>query len=165
MQTNVLWASPDDSVGRALERMRRQSADYMMVGRDGAAEGIVSMSDIKGTLSPYLRPEFAKWCRPLDEATLQIKLKWIMSKSVHTVNVETSLPAVMQNMRRFRIRCLPVTDLQNRVQGLVTVNDILTTLLRPNACPRESIAAKDIQAAPAAHTTRERTRAAVSSLP
>ena len=51
-----------------------------MIGADGVLEGLVSKSDLAGAASPYLRPEFAKWRWPLDDATLQIKVKWIMSR-------------------------------------------------------------------------------------
>jgi len=111
--------------------MQRHDTGYMVIGRDGVLEGIVSKSDLTGALSPYLRPIFAKWRRPSDEATLQIKLKWIMSRPVRTIKPQTSLAAVIENMRQFGGRCLPVVDRQGNVQGLVTVFDILKVLSTP----------------------------------
>jgi len=131
MQKEVVWGSPDDSVQQALAKMQRHDAGYMMIGRDGALEGIVSKSDLTGALSPYLRPIFAKWRRPSDEATLQIKLRWIMSRPVRTIKPQTSLAAVIENMRQFGGRCLPVVDRQGSVQGLVTVFDTLKVLSTP----------------------------------
>jgi len=129
MQKDLLWGSPDDSVQHALEKTQQHNAGYMMIGQDGVLEGIVSRSDLKGTISPYLRPVFAKWRRPLDDATLQIKIKWIMTKIVHTITPETPLVETIENMHRFHVRGLPVAEAQGKVIGFVTVFDIFRILL------------------------------------
>ena len=130
MQKDVPWGSPEDSVQQAITTMQQHNASYIMIGQNDVLEGIVSKSDLKGATSPYLRPEFAKWRRLLDDATLQIKVRWIMSKPVHTIRAETSLAAIMENMCRFSVRCLPVVDNQGKVQGEVTVFDIFKVLLK-----------------------------------
>lgn len=147
MQTDLLWSSQDDSVQQALTKLQQHDispvrdpkgkgsngASYMMIGSDGTLEGIVSKSDLTAVLSPYLRPAFAKWCRPLDDATLQIKTKWVMSSSVHTIMPETSLATIIENMCRFSVRCLPVVDTHAKVQGLVTIFEIFKALLKHNS--------------------------------
>jgi len=85
-------------------------------------------------VSPYLRPEFAKWRRPLDDATLQIKVKWIMNKPVDTTQLETPLVEVMETMCRLGRRALPVVDNQGKVQGLITVFDIFRILIENFSC-------------------------------
>jgi len=129
MQKDVVWASPDQSVQQALTKIQQHDSGYIMIGQDGALEGIVSKSDITGATSIYLRPTFAKWHGPLDDATLQIKLKWIMSRPVRTIRPEAPLATIIENMCRFGGRCLPVVDEQGKVHGLVTVFDIFRTLL------------------------------------
>ncbi|MEA3227008.1 MAG: CBS domain-containing protein, partial [Planctomycetota bacterium] len=84
MQDQVVWASPDDTVEQVLAKMQQHDAGYAVVGQNGTLEGIVSKSDAAGAMSPYLRPMFAKWRRPSDDATLKIKIKWIMSRPVRT---------------------------------------------------------------------------------
>jgi CBS domain-containing protein len=101
-----------------------------MIGRNGVLEGIVSKSDITRAMSPYLQPIFAKWRRPLDDATLKIRIKWIMSRPVHTIKPETSLAAIVEYMSQFRGRCLPVMNEEGNVQGLVTAFDIFQSLLK-----------------------------------
>jgi len=133
MQKDILWAGPDDSVQHTLTRIQQHNTGYMMIGHDGVLEGIVSKSDLTGAISPYLRPEFAKWCRQLDNATLQIKIKWIMTSTVHTIVPETSLAAIIENMCGFSVRCLPVVEPKGKVQGLVTVFDIFRALLKHNS--------------------------------
>ena len=130
MQNQVTWASPGDSLQQALAKMQQTDAGYIMIGRNGALEGIVSKSDIRRAMSPYLLPIFAKWRRPLDDATLKIRIKWIMSRPVRTIKPDTSLAAIMEYMSQFRGRCLPVTDEAGNVQGLVTAFDIFKAFLK-----------------------------------
>ncbi len=132
MQKEVVWGNPEDSVQDALTKMQQHDSGYIMIGWDEELEGIVSRSDITGAMSIYLRPIFAKWHRPIDDATLQIKLKWIMSRPVRTIKPETPLATIMENICRFGGRGLPVVDEEGKVQGLVTVFDIFRTLLNTN---------------------------------
>jgi len=139
MQNQLTWANPEDSLQQAFAKMQQTDAGYIMIGLNGALEGIVSKSDITRAMSPYLMPIFAKWRRPLDDATLKIRIKWIMSRPVRTIKPETSLAAIMEHMSQFRGRCLPVTDEQGNVQGLVTVFDIFEALLKSGSnTPAES---------------------------
>lgn len=148
MQKQVVWASPDESVQQALSKMQQHDVGYMMIGQGGELEGIVSRSDIAGAISPYLRPIFTKWRRPSDDASLRIKVKWIMSRPVRTARPETSLATMMENMCRFGGRALPVVDEQGKVLGLVTVFDLFRTLL--NTCTDISTVGKTPQAPPLA---------------
>jgi len=145
MQKDVAWGSADDNVQQALTKMQQADSGYMMIGGDGKPEGIVSKSDITGAISPYLRPIFEKWRRPLDDATLQIKVKWIMSRPVHTIKPETSLVNIMQAMQQLGLRALPVMDQQGNIQGIVTVFDIIKTMLAQNS---QTVAAGKTSQAP-----------------
>jgi CBS domain-containing protein len=130
MQKDVVWGNPDDSVQQAFTKIQQHDAGYMIIGNGQVLEGIVSKSDLTGALSPYLRPTFDKWRRPIDDATLQIRVKWIMSKPVSTISPDTPITTIMENMSRTGKRCLPVADEQGSVQGLVTVFDAFKVLLK-----------------------------------
>lgn len=129
MQTQVLWGTPDDNVAQTLAKMQHADAAYMLVGTNGVPEGIVTWIDLAEAVSVYLRPTFAKWRRPSDEATLQIKIKAIMSKPVRTLNPEVSLAVIMKDMCQHRLQCLPIVDPSGAVQGVVTVFDLFKALL------------------------------------
>lgn len=133
MQTHVVWVSPDDSVQQAMTAMQESDAGYLMVGENGKLEGIVSWVDLIGTISIYLKPVFAKWRRPADDATLQIRLKVIMTRPVRTAKPETSLAVIMDNMCQHSLRCLPIVDGQGCVQGMVTAFDIFKALQNTDA--------------------------------
>jgi CBS domain-containing protein len=128
MGRDVVWASPDDSVLDVLRAMQQHDVGYAMVGRAEALEGIVSRSNVLGAISPYLRPVFAKWRRPEDDATLNIKIKWAMSRPVQTVSTGTTLGQAIERMQQFGGRCLPVTTPNGKVVGVLTVFDIFKAM-------------------------------------
>ena len=124
MRKDFAWADPDETVEQAFAKMRQNNIGYVLVGSNGVLEGIVSKSDIRGAISPYLQEMFAQWRRPLDVATLQIRLKWVMSKPVYTIHPDASLGVLAQQMSRQRIRMMPVVDAKGSVTGIVTAFEI-----------------------------------------
>lgn len=129
MHEDLAWGSPEDSVQESLTKMQQHNTGYLLIGLNEVLEGIVSKSDLTGAISPYLRPEFAKWRQPMDDATLQIRVKWIMSRPVQTIVHQMPLAEIMENMSRLRLYALPVTDQQGKVLGLITGVDILKAIL------------------------------------
>jgi CBS domain-containing protein len=140
MCRQVVWSTGDETVEQAQAKMSTSGGPhgrigYMLIGTNGVPEGILSRSDIAGAISPYLRPAFSKWRRPLDDATLQIRAKWIMSRPVRTIIPETPLATIMAKMRQFGCRCLPVVEQQGKVVGLVTVFEVFGALLGQGTNP------------------------------
>jgi CBS domain-containing protein len=130
MQRQVLFGSPEDSVQQALAKMQQAQTSYMLIGSNSTAEGIVSTYDLASAVSIYLKPAFTKWHRPEDDATLQIKVKWVMTKPVKTLKPETSIASVMETMCQTGLRCMPVSSANGKIEGLITVYDILRALLK-----------------------------------
>jgi CBS domain-containing protein len=128
MQSQLLWGGAEDSVDQVITKMQQSDAGYMLVGTEDALEGIVSSFDIASTISIYLKPMFAKWRRPVDDATLKIRVKWVMTRLVKTIKMQTSLAEIMQYMSQSSINCLPVTDDQGKVVGIVTTFDIFRAI-------------------------------------
>ncbi len=100
MRKDFIWAGPDETVAQGLAKLKQNNIDYMLVGENGILEGVVSKADIRGAVSPYLYKKFSQWRRPIDDATLQIRLKWIMTRSVRTIKPLTSVADVMEEMRQ-----------------------------------------------------------------
>jgi CBS domain-containing protein len=109
--------------------MQRHDSGYILIGKNGKLDGIISRSDIRGALSPYLQTMFAKWRTPMDIATLQIKARWVMNRPVRTIRPDASVGAVMHTMMEHGGRCMPVVDEKGQVHGVVTVFDIFHALL------------------------------------
>jgi CBS domain-containing protein len=129
MDKEVVWAGPEDTVQDVIAKMQQHNVGYVLVGTNQVLEGLISGSNILGAVSLYLRPMFAKWRRPQDDATLGVKVKWIMSRPVRTVRPDATLASMIETMRRCGGRCLPVVDAKGAVQGMVTVFDILLRVL------------------------------------
>jgi CBS domain-containing protein len=129
MEKDVVWAGPDETVQSVIAKMQQHNVGYVLIGQNGVLEGLVSSSNILGAVSLYLRPMFAQWRRPEDDATLGVKVRWIMSRPVRTVGLDAPLAAIIESLRRCGGRCLPVVDARGAVQGIITVFDILLRLL------------------------------------
>jgi CBS domain-containing protein len=148
MNKEILWGRPEDSVQEAREKMQQTGAACMMVGRPDSLQGIVSWLNIAEAVSIYLQPAFSKWRRLADDATLQIRLKAIMSRPVHTINLHTTLSEIIDDMCENRCRCLPVVNEDGQVEGFVSAFDIFRLLMRmtpdiSNPSPMEPAAAPE----------------------
>ncbi|MHC4156552.1 MAG: CBS domain-containing protein, partial [Planctomycetota bacterium] len=130
MQENILWGDSEQSVQGILAKMQQYDVAYVLIGNPPEAEGIVSESNLKEALSPYLHAPFDKYKRPLDEATLQIKVKWVMSKPVQSVERQTTVSAMMERMCECGLQVLTVRDQEKGIQGLLTTFDIFSALLK-----------------------------------
>jgi CBS domain-containing membrane protein len=130
MQTQVLFGSPEDSVQQALSKMQQAQSNCMIIGKDNLPEGIITTYDLTSAISIYLKPVFAKWRRPSDDATLQIKLKWLMTRPVRTVKSDAPISSVMETICQTGVRCLPVVGAGGKVEGLITVFDIFQAMLQ-----------------------------------
>ena len=129
MNNDVKWCRPDCVVEKAIEQMQQTKAEYLLVGSEQKAQGVVAMSDLSSAVSIYLRPMFAKWKRQLDEATLKIKVQCIMSKSVRTIPPETTFDVIVEKLIRLG-GCLVVVDGDGKTLGTITSKDCLASLLK-----------------------------------
>ena len=129
MNSDIKWCDPGCTVEKAMEQMQQTRADYLLVGSEQKAQGVVAMSDLSAALSIYLRPMFAKWKRELDEATLRIRVQAIMSRPVRCILPDTPLDVVAEKIVRMG-GCLVVMDINGKTLGIVTSKDFLTRFLR-----------------------------------
>jgi len=134
MHKQLVWADPESTVGQALRKMPPDT-DCILVGRSGILEGMLTPADLARAVSPYLRPEFVRWRRAQDDATLQIRVKWIMTRPVETISPNTLLPDVVERMYKLNRCVLPITDENGRVQGLVTTFDLLYAASQQSPTP------------------------------
>jgi len=129
MQKEIVWISGDESVQQAISRLQQSDCRYLFIGANKTADGIVSKSDLDAAVSPYLRPIFSKWRQTLDDATLKLKVKWIMSRLVPTIKTDTPLDEVIEQLSASDAAALAVADQTGKVQGVVTVNDIFKAVV------------------------------------
>ncbi|MCK4887999.1 MAG: CBS domain-containing protein [Planctomycetes bacterium] len=130
MQREICWCSLETSVKQAMEEFDRYQCSYIAVGENNNLHGFLSRKDLLEAKSPYLRPEFAKWRRPIDYASLKIKIKWLIkNKSYEIVNSGDCLKNIMQKMLWTKSRCVAVIDKFEKFVGIITMEDIFDNLL------------------------------------
>jgi len=132
MQTDFPWATQEDTVQQLLNKMQQFDIEYVLIGENHVPTGIVSKTDLNSAISPYLRDIFSKWKRPLDDASLKIKCKWIMTSPIHTITPDFTLNRLLTHMSQHRLKCLPVVDIQGNALGLVTAFNIFEAILKQN---------------------------------
>lgn len=124
MNKEIAWCLPDCVVEKAVEQMRQTNAKYLLVGSRRKAQGIIAKSDLSSAVSIYLKPMFAKWKRPLDEATLKIKIQSIMSEPVRTISLEATFEEVVEKLAQ-QGGSLVVVDKKGKALGIITGRDCL----------------------------------------
>ncbi len=130
MTTDLLWLDSNTSVETALQQMQSHNTRCALVEEEHRLGGILTRSDLNEAVSPYLKPVFSLYRRPLDDASLQIRIKWFMSRPVHTISPDSPLWKAMEMMCRHDIRALPVQDKEGQVLGLITGSGIFQDLIK-----------------------------------
>jgi CBS domain-containing protein len=110
-------ANPDETVAVAAERMHQRAVGTLIVvdNRDQVV-GIVTDRDL-------VSRALAKGRNPTETSVGQV-----MTIGPKTVTEETSIESALLIMRSGRFRRIPVVEPENRLVGLVTLDDILILL-------------------------------------
>jgi magnesium transporter len=115
MTSDVLTLSRDLTAAQAISRLRSLAPDaetpyyLFVVDKDEHLLGNVSLRNLV-TAAPD---------RPLGQ---------IMDTQVIKVDVDTSQEEVVGVIRKYNLLAVPVVDRENRLQGMVTVNDIVDVI-------------------------------------
>jgi|GEM_PF-6917795 len=128
MQRRMLWVGEEDTVGSVLKQMATAGIGYALVGSNGKPSGILSGHDLAAAVSPYLKPVLSQWRRPQDDATLDVKVKWVMSSPVQTVGPDVTIESVAAVIVGSEIGCVPVVGSDGNVEGIITRNGLLRLL-------------------------------------
>jgi CBS domain-containing protein len=138
MTTDVISLRSDDVLGSAKDILQQHEFRHMpIVDKQADIVGIVSDRDIlrhlpfAGKRPPRDTGEFRNHLFEINESSvnLMIPLKQIMTCRVSCVSAEAELSDVAQTMRNQRISCLPVVEANRKLCGIITVTDIMRSLL------------------------------------
>lgn len=123
MTTEYITYRSDITVGEAMERFRKDASDidtvyyiYIIDERERLI-GVISLREILLSL-----PE-----RPLSE---------IMMTDVKTITPDTDQKYVAEIISKYNLLALPVIDEENRLLGIVTIDDVIETLIPKRRKPR-----------------------------
>jgi CBS-domain-containing membrane protein len=74
----------------------------------------------------------------------EISVGEVFSRIVHACQADDDVHVAMDIMRSRQVRRLPVVDAEGRLQGIVTIHDLLMRGLSPTPTRRSRIAATDV---------------------
>jgi Mg/Co/Ni transporter MgtE len=118
MTTEFLTFSPDLTAGETIEILRREAADVETVY-------YVYVVDIKE------RPIGVVSLRELIMAEPQTRLSEIMNTRVKTVRPENHQTEVAKVMSKYNLIAIPVVDREQKMLGIITIDDIVDLLVPP----------------------------------
>lgn len=111
--SEVMTIRSDATVDSAMHRLRLENVGALVVSDGGlAADGIISERDIVRGFAEH-------GCEALN-----MSVRALMTRHVHTCSPDSKLPDVMSAMTRYRIRHVPVVD-DGRLVGIVSIGDIV----------------------------------------
>jgi len=113
MVTEVITASPEDTVEEAIQLMRRFSIRHIPVVENNKLVGLVTESNLRAYLS---------------SEKLQLPLKEVMILNPITVDPETTIDEAARIIYKYKIGGLPVVR-KGKLIGIITITDILEAFI------------------------------------
>ncbi|MDF2953610.1 MAG: CBS domain [Thermodesulfobacterium sp.] len=113
MVTEVITASPEDTVEEAIQLMRRFSIRHIPVVENNKLVGLVTESNLRAYLS---------------SEKLQLPLKEVMILNPITVDPETTIDEAARIIYKYKIGGLPVVR-KGKLIGIITTTDILEAFI------------------------------------
>lgn len=106
---------PDLPLAFALETMASCKLDYVIVGRDGVAEGILTERDVPALLAQHLDPH-------------SVRLAEVMSAPLLTIGIDASVDEASRCMEQSGFRHLGVVDRSGLFVGVLSQHRMLEKL-------------------------------------
>ena len=117
MVADPVTVEPDQNISDVLELMARYRISGVPVVKSGQLVGIITNRDLRF------------------ETNMQLKVSEVMTKdNLVTAPIGISLEDSKRLLHKNRIEKLLVVDDEGRLQGLITIKDIMKIIKYPNAC-------------------------------
>ena len=112
MTRSVEIVSPDATIQEAATVMAEHDIGAVLVGAEGAPEGILTDRDI------ILRAVVD------GRDPTQVRVREVMSSRLFTCRADDAVDAALREMRDRQVRRLPVVDVDGRLIGIVALSDL-----------------------------------------
>lgn len=138
MTADVVSLGSDDVLGSAKDMLQQHKFRHMpIIDEQGVLVGIISDRDIlkqlpfAGKRPPRDSNEFRSHLFKVDESSisLEMPLERIMTRKVSCISAEAKLSDAALTMRKQKISCLAVVEGDRKLCGIITVVDIMRSLL------------------------------------
>ena len=115
--SNVWSVGPDEMVFDALETMAEHNIGALLVFDGDDLVGILSERD------------YARKVKLLERGSKDTRVSEIMTTEIRTVGSESTVAECMEMMTEYRIRHLPVLDDDGRVEGVISIGDVVKAMI------------------------------------
>jgi CBS domain-containing protein len=116
-RSDVVTMEPEESVRAAAEKMQNKNVGAVVVVQGGKVAGIVTDRDIALKVA-------------LGKVALDSPVRDIMTNKVMTIWDDQGVFNATQYLRGKKIRRLPIIDRQDKLVGMVTLDDLFVLLAR-----------------------------------
>jgi CBS domain-containing protein len=122
MTTGVQTCGPDTSLPQAVRLMSETRCGFLpVVDWRSSVSGVVTDRDVCMALVNSAR-------KPIN-----ITVREVMETGVHTCAPDDYVQAALETMKHFRIRRLPVVDGTGSLRGVLSLDDVISRALSPDA--------------------------------
>jgi len=128
MTRKVITVRPETSVVEARDLMKRHNIRHLpVVEEDAFLVGIITDRDVRSILPAAF---YAKSDTHMEVGDFSgIKVREAMTPDPRTVSPEDTIEDVLLQIQTMRVGAFPVVDRQGRLQGLISVRDLLRAFI------------------------------------
>lgn len=116
-RSEVVTVQPEETIRAAAEKMKEKNVGAVVVVKSGKVAGIVSDRDIALKVA-------------LGKATSETPVSSIMTTNVLTIWDDQGVFNATQYLRGRKVRRLPIIDRQEKLVGMLTLDDLFALLAR-----------------------------------
>jgi len=138
MTERVICLEKEDNLGKAVEVIQKSKFRHVpIVDEQRRLVGIVSDRDILRHL-PFAKRQLASQTEVFrgdlfgvssKDPSLKLRITDVMTRNVVSVLPGCSFNNAVKTLHETKINCLPVVDEEKKILGIVTVSDVLRTML------------------------------------
>ena len=128
MTRKVITVNPETSVIEARDLMKTHKIRHLpVVEEDDFLVGIITDRDVRSVLPAAF---YAKSDIHMEVGDFsKVKVREAMTPNPHTVSPEDTIEDVLLQIQAMRVGAFPVVDRQGRLQGLISVRDLLRAFI------------------------------------
>ena len=127
MSTRLITIDMDVSLKEIRELFEKASFHHLLVTEKDKLVGVISDRDILRWTSPFIGTPQE---RPADEHLLHKRAHQIMTRHPVTLYNTDSVAKALQLLVDKKLSCLPVTDADGSLVGIITARDFLQFMLK-----------------------------------
>jgi CBS domain-containing protein len=149
MSEQVVCLGTDANLAAAMDAMQKGQFRHLpIVDKKGALVGLISDRDVLRYL-PFMggqrlpgTGEFRSSLFHVDmrDSSLNLPVKSIMTRNVTLVRPDCIFYDAVKMLQELKISCLPVVDEEKKLLGIITITDVMKTLLGAYEADEKSVA-------------------------